>query len=108
MNERTRPQNAEVYTKTEQNAHTYTYASICVSADVPGAAAKGGGGWQCRICNCQRDSPIWTWSLLPGWTKANNDAASQRKKYKMHNCQWDFVCLLLKLEKGRTHKKSKK
>lgn len=46
MNERTRPQNAEVYTKTEQNTHThtYTYASICVSADVPGAAAKGWGG----------------------------------------------------------------
>lgn len=45
MNERTRPQNAEVYTKTEQNTHThtYTYASICVSADVPGAAAKGWG-----------------------------------------------------------------
>jgi len=47
LNERTRPQNAEVYTKTEQNTHThtYTYASICVSADVPGAAAKGWGGW---------------------------------------------------------------
>lgn len=46
MNERTRPQNAEVYTKTEQNTHThtYTYASICVSADVPGVVAKGGGG----------------------------------------------------------------
>jgi len=43
LNERTRPQNAEVYTKTEQNTHTHMLVSVWVQM-FQGRLQKGVGG----------------------------------------------------------------